>query len=63
MVEKIGNLNTSYSKKKKKLVALLDRLSWQPPLIDKKHIGNNEPVKSSNNFHLNPNKVVLVLIT
>ena len=39
MVEKIGNLITSYCKQKKMPAALLDRLSWRPPLIDKKHIG------------------------
>ena len=65
IVEKIGNLITSYmySKKKKMPAARLDRLSWRPPLIDKNHIANNEPARSLNNFQVNPNKVVLVLIT
>ena len=63
MVEKIGNSITSYSKKKRKPAALLDRLSWRPSLIDKKHIDNNGPARSLNNFQANPNKVVLVLIT
>jgi len=45
MVEKIGNLITSYRQQKKKPAALLDRLNWRPPLIDEKHIGkmNLEP--------------------
>ena len=60
MVEKIGNLITSYSKKKKKPAAPLDRLSCRPPLNDKKRIGNNEPARSLNNFQVNPNKLVLV---
>ena len=57
MVEKIGNLITSYSKKKKKPATPLDRLSCRPPPIDKKHIGNNEPARKLDNFQVNPRKL------